>query len=220
LGIGVLVLFFVSPTDGQPGPKPVGEQVDNQTKDESGGRPHEDGKSDLPPIRPMGFVESNAEHLEITDRIGVTLSKSVVSEERHRRGGGAQDNKFYDLKLFEGSKRSDGIVDLGQELRAVASTDDSSVEQVTFGWLDPTLNMAMSFPVPLNSSGLAEHTFEPDMPGEWKVQADFGNGNIVTDSFTVQFFVVPESPLGVFLLITSSVAAFVGYSYFRKLRAK
>lgn len=216
-----MILFFVSPIDGQPEPKPVVEQVDNQTKDESGGRPDEDGKSDIPPISAIEFVESNTEHIEITDRIGVTLlSKSVVSEERHRRGGSAEDNEFYDLKLFEGSKQSDGIVHLGQDLKAVASTDDSRVKQVTFGWLDPTLNMALSFPVSLNSSGLAEHTFEPDMPGEWKVQADFGNGDVVTDSFIVQFFVVPESPLGVFLLITSSVAAFVGYSYFRKLRAK
>jgi len=213
-------MFFMSPLQAQPGPmKPVGDQNNNQTKDEENG---------IPPTIPLDLTKSNPEQVALSDKIGVTLSKSVLSEDRHRRGGGGgdrnngdeggNDNESYDLKLFEGSEQSDGIVDLGQEVKAVATTDDSIISQVTFTWVDPTLDVAESILATLNSSGAAEDTFEPDQPGQWRVEANFGNGQVVIKTLNVQFFVIPESPLGVFLLITSSIASLGGYVYYRKLR--
>jgi len=215
-------MFFMSPLQGQPGPiKPVDDQNNNQTKDE-------DEENGIPPTVPLDLTKSNPEQVALSDKIGVTLSKSLLSEDRHRRGGGGgdknngddngNDNEFYELKLFEGSEQSDGIVDLGQEVKAVATTDDSIVSQVTFAWVDPTLDVAESILVTLNSSGAAEDTFEPDQPGQWRVVANFGNGHVVTRTLNVQFFVVPESPMGVILLITSSIASLGGYVYYRKLR--
>jgi len=208
----------MSPLQGQPGPiRPVDDQNNNHTKDE-------DEENGIPPTIPLDLTKSNPEQVALSDKIGVTLSKSVLSEDRHRRGGGGgdgdngNDNEFYDLKLFEGSEQSDGIVDLRQEVKAVATTDDSIVNQVTFAWVDPTLDVAESILVTLNSSGAAEDTFEPDQPGKWRVVANFGNGHVVIKTLNVQFFVVPESPLGVILLITSSIASLGGYVYYRKLR--
>ncbi|MGH9876322.1 MAG: hypothetical protein ACREBU_04215 [Nitrososphaera sp.] len=79
----------------------------------------------------------------------------------------------YRLQLFENTNPSDGIASLNQELRAVASTDDSSVDQITFRWIRPSTEIAREVTVPISTP---EDTFAPDEPGVWLVEADFGNG--------------------------------------------
>jgi hypothetical protein len=137
-----------------------------------------------------------------------------VSEEVHKRGGGgnhgANSEHTYALELFEGSEESDGVIDLGQQVRAVASTDDPDVGKVNFRWVALS-GTARTFEAPLDSSEKAQDVFELDEPEVWIVEADFGNGHVLQKSLDVKFFVVPESPVGAVVLLASSLATVVLY---------
>jgi hypothetical protein len=54
-------------------------------------------------------------------------------------------------------------------------------------------------------------SFIPDKPGEWTVAADFFNGTILTETLSVSFFVVPESPIGVIAILASSLATLLWF---------
>jgi hypothetical protein len=122
----------------------------------------------------------------------------------------------YGLQLFEnGTDVSDGIVNLNQEVRAVAETADSLVDQVTFRWMRPSGEIAQNVTVPISSP---EDTFIPDEQGTWVVEADFGNDQIIRKMLDISFFVVPESPIGAIAMLLASMGALGGFLYFRSRR--
>jgi hypothetical protein len=122
----------------------------------------------------------------------------------------------YGLQLFEnGTSVSDGIVNLNQEVRAVAETADTLVDQVTFRWMSPSGEIAQNVTVPISTP---EDTFIPDEQGTWIVEADFGNGQVIRKMLNISFFVVPESPIGAIAMLLASMGALGGFLYFRSRR--
>jgi hypothetical protein len=121
----------------------------------------------------------------------------------------------YNLNLFEDSNPSDGVIDLGDDARAVADTNDPTVTQVVFRWIDPSSNVDETTTVPL-VAGEAEDTFTPDEVGTWIVEADFGNGVIVQETLNIDFLVIPESPIGIAALMASSLAALGAFMFLRR----
>lgn len=120
----------------------------------------------------------------------------------------------YDIDLFEGSEASDRVVNVGQEVRARIETNDEGVVEVTIMWIDPAGEVAQSKVLKLDQ-GAAGDTFTPDRPGEWRVEADFGDGRLAAAKVDVTFFVLPESPVGVLALIVSSLTSLMGFLYIR-----
>lgn len=104
----------------------------------------------------------------------------------------------------ENGNPSDLSVNINQEVKAVADTIDLEVAEVTFRWIDPNTNVDQTTVSPI-SGGSAEDTFAPDAAGLWTVEADFGNG-VVVQTLGVSFFVLPESPIGAFATIGSTLA--------------
>jgi hypothetical protein len=126
--------------------------------------------------------------------------------------------EVYNLSLFEGSNPSDLVLDLGDEAKAVADTNDASVTQVVFTWIDPSSNPDQTTTVPV-VAGEAEDTFTPDEVGTWTVVADFGNGVVVIETLDIDFMVIPESAVGTLALVVSSLAA-MGAFYGIRMRGK
>ncbi len=125
----------------------------------------------------------------------------------------------YDLNLFEGMAASDLVASVGDELEALAETDDPGVTEVTFRWIDPSDIIDRTVTVPL-AGGLASDTFVPDEKGTWKVEADFGNGKVVEVTLNISFFVLPESPIGSLTLVASTLASLGAFAFFRKRTAR
>jgi hypothetical protein len=121
----------------------------------------------------------------------------------------------YDLNLFEGIAASDLVASVGDELEAIAETDDPLVSEVTFRWIDPSDIVDRTVTVPL-AGGSASDTFVPDEKGAWKVEADFGNGKVIQVTLDISFFVLPESPIGSLALIASTLASLGAFAFFRK----
>jgi DNA-binding beta-propeller fold protein YncE len=121
----------------------------------------------------------------------------------------------YSLNLFEDSSPSDEVIDLGEDVRAVAETTDPLVTQVIFRWIDPSSNVDETTTVPL-VAGEAEDSFIPDEIGTWIVEADFGNGQVVQKTLNIDFLVIPESPVGIAALVGSSLAALGAFMFLRK----
>lgn len=121
----------------------------------------------------------------------------------------------YDLNLFEGSTASDLVASVGDELEALAETDDPEVSEVIFRWIDPSNIVDRTVTVPL-AGGSASDMFVPDEKGTWKVEADFGNGKVVEVTLDISFFVLPESPIGSLALIASTLASLGAFAFFRK----
>lgn len=120
----------------------------------------------------------------------------------------------YGFTLFDDSGEiTDGTVGLNQEVRAVVSTSDTSVEQITFRWFRPGPEIAREVTVPIDTP---EDNFAPDEPGDWIVEADLGNGQVSQVTLTIFFFVLPESPVGTIAMIAVSMGALGSFLYFRK----
>jgi len=118
------------------------------------------------------------------------------------------------IDLFENfDETSDGLIEPGTSVRAVAVTDDSSVTEVTFKWYDPGANLVREITAPVSSP---EDTFTPDERGTWRIEADFGDGQVVTETVDVSFFVLPESPIGAAALVISSLAVLGGFMILKK----
>jgi hypothetical protein len=211
----VIVLLSLLQSPGSPVPVlPIGEQIiSNQTND---GGNDSDGDG-IEEIIEQIFVAPTIEEIPIeTEQVPdeVPESNSVRSS---RSGGGSSNNdeeSTYGLELFEDENESDGAIDLGQDVDAVASTDNNDVEEVIFRWKDPTNEVAKTEIIPLDS-GSATSTFEPDELGNWVVEADFGNGEVLQEDLNVSYLVIPESPIGIIALIGASAAAFGGYALLR-----
>jgi hypothetical protein len=119
----------------------------------------------------------------------------------------------YGLGLVEGGDPSDGVVNLDQDLTAVAETTDKTVNAVIFTWKSPSGGFAREATVAGDSS--FEDTFAPTEPGDWEVRADFGNGQVVVKTVTATFFVLPESPIGALAMIVTSTVILGGFLYLR-----
>jgi hypothetical protein len=116
----------------------------------------------------------------------------------------------YNIELFEGDHGSDYTINLGQEVRAKATTNDNSIRNVTFRWIDPSNNDVRTNTVNI-VSGEASDTFTPNQVGTWKVVAEFSDGTIVVKELNVPFQVVPESIIGALSIIGSSLAVLAVY---------
>jgi hypothetical protein len=134
----------------------------------------------------------------------------------------------YSLQLFRvgGDVPIDGMeVAWGQEIRAVATVEnDPSVSQIEFRWFsEGELKFSTIVPV---AGGVAEdiqqvfpgRDVEDFGPGEWKIEADFGNGQVVQKTLFSNFFVLPESPIGALAMVLSSAGAVGGYFYLKSRR--
>lgn len=121
----------------------------------------------------------------------------------------------YSNKLFEGSDHSDGIVNLNEKVTARAETNDPSVDDVTFKWINPDGGASKTETVPI-LSGQAEGSYKPNEPGVWLVEAHFNNGVVVREILSVPFMVIPESPIGGVALIGSSLAALGGFIFWKR----
>lgn len=60
--------------------------------------------------------------------------------------------------------------------------------------------MPVSVPI-----GTGQDTFAPDREGDWTIEADFQNGQVVRRTLTVSFFVLPESPIGALAMAAGSM---------------
>lgn len=138
-----------------------------------------------------------------TDSQTVTIT---VNEVGGGSGGGGTPAPTYDLDLFEGSDASDLVLNLGQEAKAIATTNDLTVVNVTFTWIDPSSNVDQTTTVTV-VAGSAEDTFTPDEVGTWTVIADFGNGVVIVETLDINFMVIPESAIGTLALVASALAA-------------
>jgi DNA-binding beta-propeller fold protein YncE len=98
-------------------------------------------------------------------------------------------NYYYSLTLYEGSNPSDGVINLGEDITAKATTNDSRVVNVKFTWIDPSNNVARTNTVNI-VNGEASDTFTPNQVGTWKVVAEFSDGTIVVKELNVPFQVV------------------------------
>jgi hypothetical protein len=116
----------------------------------------------------------------------------------------------YSLTLYEGSNPSDGVINLGDNITAKATTNDSSVVNVTFRWIDPSNNEVRNTTVNI-VSGEASDTYTPNQVGTWQVVAEFSDGTIVVKELNVPFQVVPESIIGALSIIGSSLVVLAVY---------
>jgi len=181
-------------------------------------------KNNIMPAVPLELSESNPLTLSVSDRVAITFSQAAVSKGVQIRGaggggnGGADNEHTYTLK-FEGSEESDRVIDLGQQVRAVAGTDDPHVSKVIFSWIGPSGIAARTFEAALDSEEKAHDVFELGELGVWIVEADFGSGHVLRTNLNVKFFVIPESPAGAVALLASSSATIVLY-YFVHMRRR
>jgi len=219
--IVIVVGFYISQPHVQPTSiQPVGQKVRDQgNNDNTPAPPPGDNLVKLPPV-PAPPQEPPPEppalpEIPKSEPLALTVTSSPGHGGSPSSGGVTEFT--YSLKIFEGTEESDGAIDLGQEVRAVAFTDDSRVDKVIFRWKDPS---AVSAQTTETSPAEAEDTFKPGQPGPWEVVADFGNGKEAHKPLDVKFLVIPESQLGAIVLIGSALAALGAYVSFMKLRQK
>jgi Ca2+-binding RTX toxin-like protein len=97
----------------------------------------------------------------------------------------------YSLSLFEnGTDPSDGEIDQGQEVRAIATTSDNSVDTIRFLWNDPHSETIRNVTVSVEEG---EDSFAPDEPFPWHLVALFFDGGTITKRLTTEIFVHPPS---------------------------
>lgn len=132
-------------------------------------------------------------------------------------GGSPPPPPGYNIALLEDGSPSDGVITLGEDITARASTDDPDVDNVTFTWMRPDGSTANVQNVPL-SAGAADDKFIPDMLGLWIVIAEFNDGTTLVTTLNITFQVIPESMIGAVAPVGAAVAAFIGYRYYSKSR--
>src|SRR3989442_70087 len=104
---------------------------------------------------------------------------------------------------------SDLVINLGQEVRAIAMTNDNSVERITFSWISPTNDTVHTETLPVSFTFVnhfasfedtfnivAHDEFTPDEVGQWTLQMDFNNGFVVRETLNVRISVNPVFPIG------------------------
>jgi hypothetical protein len=150
------------------------------------------------------FIGTDVFEYTIADEIGSTDTGTIT----------IKVNPNYLLELVEGSAKSDGVVDMGQEITAVAFTDNPNVDRVIFIWSNPFGDEVKITGV--QGSSTFEDTLVPDEPGQWRLEADFARSRVVVQVIEVRFFVLPESSVGSVALVAASRAAMAFYYKTRK----
>ncbi len=120
--------------------------------------------------------------------------------------------------LDPNSQPSDGVISLGEDITAIAVTDNLSITSVRFKWIDPTNNIVRDYkgqPIPLAEGDtiilVSFDTFTPDKTGIWTVITEFSDGTTIVKELNVSFQVVPESIIGAVAVIGSSLAVLALY---------
>src|SRR2546428_7214990 len=94
---------------------------------------------------------------------------------------------------------SDLVINLGQEVRAIAMTNDNSVKRITFSWINPTNDTVHTETLPVSFTFLNHDasfadtfnieafflSFTPDEVGQWTLQMDFNNGVVLRETLNV-----------------------------------
>ena len=128
----------------------------------------------------------------------------------------------HSLSLSEGSKPSDGVVELGQEVTGIVGTNDVNV--IDISWINPNGDKVESLQRvcmqnQLDPSKCTAQTYEfswkPNEVGDWTFEAQIGNV-IVHKTLSVRFMVVPESPIGMVALMASSFLALGGFMLWKR----
>lgn len=106
-----------------------------------------------------------------------------------------------------------GFLKAGFEVEGV---DNSEVVEATFeennhAAFTPA-NLVREITTPVTSP---EDIYTPDEKGTWRIEADLGNGQVISETLDVSFFVLPESPIGAVAMMLASVGALGGFLYFR-----
>jgi len=86
--------------------------------------------------------------------------------------------------------------------------------EITFSWINPQKEIVRTKTKPLEL--MAQDTFVPNSPGHWTVVAESLHMRAVVASFDVPFSVIPESPIGIIVLMASSLAALGGFIALRR----
>jgi DNA-binding beta-propeller fold protein YncE len=137
---------------------------------------------DVQRINILGDWNIKVEFYYYGDKVGeATTSFRIVSAD-------------YNIELLEGDHGSDYTINLGQEVRAKATTNDSRVVNVKFRWIDPSNNEARTNTVNI-VNGEASDTFTPTSSGIWTVKAEFtdSSGSVTFAERTVTFTVAISS---------------------------
>jgi hypothetical protein len=163
---------------------------------------HEDMECDN-----VTFADQGVDAIWIKDAFDGHIRAFAVEKGTCAFGGG---ELTYNLELYEDGNPSDGVINLGEDITAKATTNDSRVVNVTFRWIDPSNNEVRNTTVNI-VSGEASDTFTPNQVGTWKVVAEFSDGTIVVKELQVPFQVVPESIIGALSVIGSSLAVLAVY---------
>jgi len=94
--------------------------------------------------------------------------------------------EYYNLQLFEDGNPSDGIINLGNNITAKATTKNLSVTDVRFIWVDPTGDEVRDITKDL-VDGEASDTFTPDQVGTWRVITEFSDGTMIVKVLSREF---------------------------------
>lgn len=129
-------------------------------------------------------------------------------------GGSAPITADYSLELFEDGSPSDGVINLGEDITATATTTDSTVDSITIRWIDP-MNTVVREQTFLGTS--AADTFAPNVVGTWTVEAEFSDGTVIVKTLNVSFNVLPETAIGAIGVIGASIAVFAAFLYRKRI---
>lgn len=147
------------------------------------------------------------------DFIGTDTFEYTIADEIGSRDTGTVTVKVapnYLLELIEGDIKSDGKVNIGQEITGSAFTDNPNVDRVIFVWYNPAGDVVERAGSTGNSTfngKIFENSFVPDEPGQWRLEADFARTRIIVQVIDVSFFVLPESSIGSIALVAASMSA-------------
>jgi hypothetical protein len=203
---------------------PVGDQIiSNETQSVP------DESTDDSPAATVVVISENPVEPEEKPTIETPIevvtdnTQSVVYGRSGGGGGGSSNNNnndnddfTYTLKLFENGEtvESDGNAIFGQQMTAIAETDDNSVVKVKFVWLDPAESSTAN-EVQIESDK-ADDSTQLNVAGPWVVEADFGNGEVIRKEFNVTVLVIPESPVGMIALMAASLGTLGAFFYVRR----
>jgi hypothetical protein len=170
-------------------------------------------------IFPVAFDKNAmAANSLVTDPVDVTWNNSAGVGRIESSGSVSFDNNgdptFYRLELFINRSPCGCVIGLREDLIALATTDDPTVDAVRFRWITPTHNVLFDNENPL-LNGQAQDFCECAIAGDWRVEADFLNGIVIVETFVVRFTVLPESPIGTIAILGSSIGALGGYMLVR-----
>ncbi|MEM3916808.1 MAG: 6-bladed beta-propeller, partial [Candidatus Nitrosocaldus sp.] len=93
------------------------------------------------------------------------------------------------LQLLDGN--DDGIIDVGQSIRAIVHSDMSD-GNARFIWMGPDGSIARDTTRDL-SNGIVEDEFAPSIEGVWRVEVELSNGSKI-ERLNATVTVIPEFP--------------------------